>query len=224
MAYTNETMEQHILVGLKVMDLYIKRHYSIRVLKALKKFAINKKISVDAILRLAYILHDIGKGLKRFQRTLRFGGHEWFSAFIVDNSNIIIDNKPLPLNVKRVISLAILLHHHTMIKDQVKTKIRNISDELEPECINVILKFIPQNIKISNIIPRKINGNYVLNYINNNLIKTILTKYYREVYLLLVPLTVADNYAAIMNRKGKGTILGREITKVVELWRNKIGA
>lgn len=54
------------------------------------------------------------------------------------------------------------------------------------------------------------------------IIRNMLGKeeYCRKAYILLIPLMVADNYAANKNRGGKGTVLSGEINKIIFFGKN----
>lgn len=223
-AFESETMEQHVSEGLKIIDLFIRRHYAHRVIRFMDEEGINTISKAEAILKLIYIMHDIGKGLRTFQQGTRFGGHEFISAYIFDNMKILIDGQLLSEIARRIIALAILLHHHTLMKNMVKKRLSIIKDEICPACLNIIKQFLPSNIELI-YIPKKIVGNDVIRHVEKYLVHDTLGKgkYYRKAYMLLIPLMVADNYAANKNRGGKGTILGEEINKIILFWQKTLG-
>lgn len=224
MAFESETMEQHISEGLKIIDLFVKRHYTRRLLRFMKDDGIDTVSKVEAILRFMYIMHDIGKGLRKFQRKARFGGHEIISAYIVDKMEISVDGQSLSTIARRIIALTILLHHHTLMKKNIREKLEKIRDEICPRCIDIIKRFTPVNVELDRI-QTKINGSDVIKHVTRHLIRNTLGKeeYCRKAYILLIPLMVADNYAANKNRGGKGTVLSREINKIIFFWQKILG-
>ena len=207
----SETMEEHIEKGLKVIDFYIKRKYHKKLAKCLN---INNKVG-EIILKTSYVFHDIGKGLTYYQKSKTFRGHEFYSAYIAYNSiNTITGDEEKDEKIKRIISCAIALHHHTMVNRHYL----NVNySKLCKDCINIIEKYSPIDVDI----PKIIKGNIIYSvseyFSNNN---------FREIYLILVPLMVADNISAILNRntdKENLGVLGREVMEIYNIYKKFIG-
>ena len=224
MAYVSETFEAHIQRGLEVINLFLKRKYDEKdnwILRRLKKYGINTEDEAGDVLRFTYVMHDVGKSLKRYQQEKKFGGHEFVSAYIVSMADISINGRPFSDQLRDIVAIAIFMHHHTLPRGNVKKKLVRITDYLESECIFLVEKYLPRSIKIGTI-PSEIKGISVIKKIEC-LLSNKLRRHYRESYILLIPLMIADNYAAWINRGGKGTVLGKESQKIVELWRMVIG-
>ena len=190
-----ETMEDHIMTGLELIEKrYIGRNYGTFLGKLLGL----QRGKADELLRLAYIFHDVGKGLEEFQKRKQgFKYHEYYSALIA--REILKDWGKAGI----VASTAILLHHHDWIRDGIPQKKRL---KLCPECRKLFKKLtgleVPETISATS---------------TEELTETFRNKL-RSVYAILLPVVVADNFSASKNRLGKGTYLGKEILESSKLY------
>lgn len=192
-------MEDHLKKGLELIEgLYIRRNYTALLGKLLD---VKPEVAGD-ILRKAYVLHDVGKCLEMFQRRRRgFGYHEFYSYLMA--KEILREFGA----AGQVASVAVLLHHHDWIR---KTLIDKPSDlRLIEECPPLIRKLSGL------IIPKEIPwGKPIEEYTG---VEIVLRKNLRAVYAILLPIVVADNYAASCNREGTGSALGREILETLKV-------
>jgi len=210
-----ETMEEHIKKGLEVIDFYIKRNYHKKVAKCLN---VDNKVG-KIILEVSYVLHDVAKNLKYYQDKKTFRGHEFYSAYIAHNSiNTITGDENKDKKIRKAIACAIALHHHTMvnrfnlIEDSSKLKLCD-------EGIEVVKKYSPIEINIPNEIISNIEHSIIDLFTNSDEI-------FKGVYLILVPLMVADNISAILNRKNANEnlgVLGREVIEIYNIYKKYLG-
>ena len=189
-----ETMEDHLRKGLELIDeLYVKRNYC----TLLGRLMDVSPETAEKILRRAYILHDVGKCLEIFQkRREKFYYHEFYSYLL---AKTVINSE--------IAQVAILLHHHNWVRGSMVR--RPPSLKLVEGCPELIEKL--SGLKIPAEIPwRDPNKEYSIvdNILQNNL---------RAVYAILLPIVVADNYAAACNRDGKGSMLGKEILETLKV-------
>ncbi|MBD3193048.1 MAG: hypothetical protein GF308_20595 [Candidatus Heimdallarchaeota archaeon] len=122
-AFENESMEDHIIKGLELINLWIKRNYGQKIATL---FQLNDKLIGELILTSAYIFHDIGKGLTIYSKGKSYWGHEYYSAYLYNEcfnlepliSQITFNQayslKEVEEGIKIAGALAISLHHHTM--------------------------------------------------------------------------------------------------------------
>ncbi|WP_342667082.1 CRISPR-associated endonuclease Cas3'' [Thermococcus celericrescens] len=192
-------MEDHIKRGLEIIEgLYLRRDYGAflaQVLRVEQKFA-------EELLRKAYALHDVGKCLEEFQkRREKFGFHEFYSALIAR------DVFKKYGETGEIASIAILLHHHDWVRSGSPKKPNNL--RLCEDCLSLIKELSGERL------PPKIPWEEWIEF--NSGVEKVFRKNLKGVYSLLLPLTVADNYAAATNRGGKKSLLGREIFEVLNV-------
>ncbi|MDV3104584.1 CRISPR-associated endonuclease Cas3'' [Thermococcus waiotapuensis] len=196
-----ETMEAHLKRGLELLEgLYIGRNYG----KFLGRLLGVEPKAAEELLRKAYILHDVGKCLETFQtRREGFGYHEFYSYLLAKNALAEFST------AGKIAAVAILLHHHDWIRDRTAKKPQSL--RLTDECIQLLEELSGTSI------PREIPwGEPIEEY---KIAEEILRKSLRGVYALLLPIVMADNYAAACNRGGNGSMLGEEITEVLKVRR-----
>jgi len=194
-----ETMEDHIRRGLELLErLYLERNYD-SFLGRLT--GVEPEVAGD-ILRKAYVLHDIGKCLDTSQtRRGSFGYHEFYSYLVAREALQEFET------AGQVASVAVLLHHHDWIR---KTLVKRPSSlRLVTECLSLIEKF--SGLMLPDEVPW---GEPVEEY---SRVETILRKNLRAVYAFLLPIVLADNYAAACNRGGAGSMLGKEILETLKV-------
>jgi len=198
-----ETLKDHIDVGLQhIEERYIRRNYHLYVAR---EFDVSKE-DAERLLTLTYILHDSGKGLEEYQiRKTSFGGHQEFSAAIAYNVLDDFDD-----NLRRVVVNAIMLHHHDWVR---RGSISIRKPVLNDECRSLLSDYL--NRPVPKTVPS----------LPGTILDETLTSNLKRVYILLVPLMVADNYAAIMNRenKGSGSLLGDEVIKSYNVYKGVFG-
>jgi len=210
-----ETMEEHIKKGLEVIDFYIKRNYHKKVAKCL---GVDNKVG-KITLKTSYCLHDSAKGLEYYQDKKTFRGHEFYSAYIAYNSiDTITGDEKKDNEIKKTIACAIALHHHTMVN-----RFNSLNDfqksKMCEECIEIIQKYSPIEVNI----PAEIIGN--IEHSITELFKDS-DRIFKGVYLILVPLMVADNISAILNRGNSNEnlgVLGREVIEIYNIYKKYLG-
>ena len=194
-----ESMDDHIRVGLDYLKKrYLERHYG----KYLSSILGLEKADAERLLKLSYILHDIGKGLKHYQeRKQSFRFHEFYSAVI---SYTLLE--PQFGEAGTVAATAVLLHHHDWIrKDEPVEFPRLVLDQC---CIDVFKKWTHLNI------PSKVS------MVDTLVLTDLHRKRLRAVYAFLLPIVQADNYAAYKNRGDISTPskLGKEVLESGEFY------
>ena len=194
-----ETMEAHIRGGLELIEgLYLGRNYGTFLGRLLEL----DPTTAGDLLKKAYVLHDVGKCLETFQnRGESFGNHEFYSYLVARKALADFGE------AGNIASVAILLHHHDWIRKTIVKKPPSL--RLTEGC--------PQLIKVLSglEVPDKIPwGEPVEEYSHAE--KTF-KRNLRAVYALLLPIVMADNYAAACNRCGKGSTLGREILEALKV-------
>ncbi|ASJ04247.1 HD domain-containing protein [Thermococcus barossii] len=194
-----ETMEAHVKRGFEIIEgLYIDRGY--------ERFLANL-LNVDdgtavELLRKAYALHDAGKCLGVFQnRKSSFGFHEFYSYLIVGKVFQKFGK------AGEVASVAVLLHHHSWIRTKTPEKQANL--RLSGKCRELLENLSRE--KLPEEVP------WIEPTVAYSKAEEILRKNLRGVYALLLPIVVADNYAAAINRGGESSALGREIFDVLRV-------
>ena len=194
-----EPMEAHIRKGLEIIDgLYLRRSYARFLSRILN---IDSKLAGE-LLRKAYILHDVGKCLEEFQkRRASFGFHEFYSALVAREAFRKYGD------VGDTVSVAILLHHHDWIRIGAPKRPENSG--LCEECLSVLEELSGERL------PRKTPWKNWNEFMQEA--EEVMRRNLRGVYSLLLPLVVADNYAAALNRGGKGSTLGKEIFEVLKV-------
>jgi CRISPR-associated endonuclease Cas3-HD len=210
-----ETMEEHIEKGLEVIDFYIKRNYHKKVAKYLR---VDNKVG-KTILKTSYVFHDIAKELEYYQKNKTFHGHEFYSAYIVYNSiNTITGDEKKDDEIKRTIACAIALHHHTMV-NRLKPITSSPKLKMCEEGIEVIQKYSPIEVNIPTEIPSNVIHSITELFRDSDRI-------FKGVYLILVPLMVADNISAILNRGNSNEnlgVLGREAIEIYNIYKKYLG-
>ncbi|MDI3476339.1 MAG: CRISPR-associated endonuclease Cas3-HD [Thermococcaceae archaeon] len=194
-----ETMKDHIRKGLEIIDeLYLRRSYDRFLSRVL---GVEPKVAGE-VLRKAYILHDVGKCLEEFQkRRANFGFHEFYSALVVREVFRKYGD------IGNVMSVAILLHHHDWIRYKSPERSENL--RLCSDCIAVLEELSGERL------PRKTPWKNWNEFMQEA--EEVMRRNLRSVYSLLLPLVVADNYAAHVNRGGKGSTLVKEIFEVLKV-------
>ncbi|WP_231833726.1 CRISPR-associated endonuclease Cas3'' [Pyrococcus horikoshii] len=192
-------MEDHIRKGLEIIEgLYLRRGYGHFLSKILN---IDVKLA-EELLKKAYIFHDIGKCLEEFQqRREKFRFHEVYSALVAREVFKKYGD------IGGVVSVAILLHHHNWIREKSPKRPRNL--KLCNECLSIIKKLSGEKI------PEEIPWRNWIEFTEEA--EEIMRTNLRGVYSILLPLVVADNYAAAVNRGGKKSALGKEIFEVLKV-------
>ncbi|ADC69855.1 CRISPR-associated HD domain protein [Methanocaldococcus sp. FS406-22] len=210
-----ETMEEHIEKGLEVIDFYIKRNYHKKLAKCL---GVDNKVG-KITLETSYVLHDSAKGLEYYQDKKTFRGHEFYSAYIAYNSiDTITGDEKKDNEIKKTIACAIALHHHTMV-NRFKPITSSPKLEMCEEGIEVIQKYSPIDVNIPSEIPSDVIHSITELFKDSDRI-------FRGVYLILVPLMVADNVSAILNRGNNNEnlgVLGREVIEIYNIYKKYLG-
>jgi len=196
-----ETLEDHIKVGLEFLKRrYLSRKYQNAIAKEL---GVDKN-TVTNFLMVSYLLHDVAKGLKYYQkRRETFRGHEYYSSLIAVEALM-----PYGKEIALVIGAAVGLHHHDWIRYELPKVPRT---KLTQECIEIVKKLSPIELTLPTQIP-------LTNYSSE--IFEITSKRLKAVYLFLIPIVLADNYAALKNRGDERTILGKEVLQADEIYEN----
>jgi len=194
-----ESMEAHIRKGLGLIEeLYLKRNYGVLLGRAVGV----EPETAGNLLRKAYILHDIGKCLEKFQeRRAKFGFHGFYSYLVARQVLSKFGD------AGEIASVAILLHHHDWVLTRIPPKPEN--PRLHEECVSLIESMIEEKI------PRSIQ--WVEPSLAYSEAEKTFRKNVRGVYTFLLPIVVADNYAAACNRGGKGSTLGKEILETLKV-------
>lgn len=194
-----ETMEAHLKRGLELLEgLYIGRGYG----NFLGRLLDVEPKAAEELLRKTHVLHDVGKCLETFQkRRESFGYHEFYSYLMAKDALGEFGT------AGQIAAVAVLLHHHDWIRDKTVKKPQSL--RLTEECIRLVKE-------LSGIsIPREIPwGEPIKEY---EIAESVLRENLRGVYAILLPIAVADNYAALCNRGGEGSMLGREIAEVMKV-------
>ena len=221
-----ETMKQHIDKGIELIQILDQKNYSQYIANL---FGIDIK-TAKIVLYVPYVFHDIGKGLLTFQeRKKGFPAHEFYSAYIFYHA-VNFNDKSITDHIREIMTLAIMLHHHTM-----KNRIDSIDEDDKPRkycdsCKKIYQDYSKEynikydaDIKITNKNTRKF-GKEIYTTLNSNTniySTTNPTKdrlMLRKVYALLYPIIMADNYSAVLNRKGnqKG-IIAKDVLAYIEV-------
>lgn len=204
-----ESLKDHLRLTLRQMDeIFIKRGFHLRIASLA---GIGREESRNC-LRVAAILHDVGKGVEYYQIKMKgFAGHGYISAYLA--YNCISDKLS---DIRKAIALAIGLHHHTMTKQFCAPIWREKALRLRQACLDQIEDLIKEVelealISLDNlekpIFPKKIKKWW--KRIREKLPDPRLIK---ETYLILYPLMISDNLAASA-RPGTPTMLGREASR-----------
>jgi len=197
-----ESMEAHIKKGLELIEkMYLKRNYGVLLGRIL---GIEPEVAGD-ILRKAYVLHDIGKCLEKLQKRGASFGFHWFYSYLVAR-NVLSKFG----DSGKIAAVAILLHHHDWVISQTPKKPENL--RLCEKCIHLIEDIIGEKVSVS--IPWD-EPQSVYSEVEN--LFRINKKNIRGVYAFLLPIVVADNYAAAINRGGRRSALVEEILEVLRL-------
>jgi CRISPR-associated endonuclease Cas3-HD len=194
-----ETLERHITSGLYYMqEIYLKNMYHKHVAKRLN---ICEEDSIN-LLKIAYMLHDIGKVYDPFQTRIAEGygapGHEVLSSYMVIEHCRLMD-----VNLIRAMALAILLHHHAMrTLDEAFIKFCNTEYFILPSERAEWLRRIIY-VDILNALPSSLVSREVVNVLERELHRLITPKSleglghaYAATYLILHPLMICDNLSA----------------------------
>ncbi|WP_232462878.1 CRISPR-associated endonuclease Cas3'' [Thermococcus sp. P6] len=192
-------MKEHVTRGLELIDrLYLQRNYG----SLIGRIVGVTPEEAETLLRKAYVLHDAGKCLEFFQkRKSKFPFHEFYSGVIA------MEVLKKFGEAGRVASVAIMLHHHDWVRSKTPKKPPDL--KLEETCRHLLEELSGESI------PGEMNWVEPVRFQSN--VKGILQKNLRGVYAFLLPITVADNYAAACNRGGKGSLLGREIFETLSV-------
>jgi len=194
-----ETMEEHIRKGLELIEgLYLGRNYG-TLLGRLT--GVEPEVAGELLLK-AYVLHDVGKCLEVFQeRREKFGHHEFYSYMVTKEALSEFGT------VGEVVSVAILLHHHDWIRRDFPKKPPSL--RFAGGCLQAVERLfggpLPPEVPWEE--PAK-------EYVH---VEEVLRKNLRAVYAFLLPIVIADNYSAALNRGGRGSLLGREIVEALEV-------
>ncbi|HIH73641.1 MAG: CRISPR-associated endonuclease Cas3-HD [Thermococcaceae archaeon] len=195
-----ETMEAHITKGLELIEgLYISRNYG----KFLGKLLGIAKDEADELLKKSYVIHDVGKCLEEFQqRRAGFKFHEFYSALVAREVFKKFGD------AGDVATVAVFLHHHNWIRGKSPERPKNLT--LSSECVAFIEEFLGEKVpqSVPWVDPKKEFYPYVERVLGSNL---------RAVYALLLPIAMADNYAAHCNRKGKASSLSGELFEALDV-------
>ncbi|ASJ02832.1 hydrolase [Thermococcus profundus] len=194
-----ETMEAHIRRGLDIIEgLYLRRGYASFLSRVLN---VDPKLAGE-VLKKTHIIHDVGKCLEGFQkRREKFRFHEFYSALVAGE----VFGKYG--GVGDVMSVAILLHHHDWVRYRSPEKPKNL--ELCNDCLSVLEELSGERL------PRELPWKKWNEFMQEA--EEVMRRNLKGVYSLLLPLVVADNYAAALNRGGTGSTLGREIFEVLNV-------
>ncbi|WP_297520801.1 HD domain-containing protein [Thermococcus sp.] len=194
-----ETMEAHLKRGLELLEgLYIERGYG----NFLGRLLDVEPTVAEQLLRKTHVLHDVGKCLETFQkRRESFGYHEFYSYLLAKDALGEFGT------AGQIAAVAVLLHHHDWIRDRTVKKPWSL--RLTEECIQLVKEL--SGVSVPHEIPW---GEPIVEY---EIAEGILRGNLRGVYAILLPIVMADNYAALCNRGGKGSMLGREITEVLKV-------
>ncbi len=226
---SNETMRDHIEAGLDIIKLFEKYNYDKYLTRILEIDPTKPNIAKD-VLELTYVFHDIGKGLEKFQtRKKGFLAHEFYSSYIFYKT---VSANWLDDNLKTIMSIAIMLHHHTM-KNRIDIILNNDDNPLNISecCIDLFAEYGKEYEIQFDIKNAVITNNNTKNFcidINETLSEKSSifrlnsgTPMIRKVYAILYPIIIADNYSANVNRgkSGKG-ILMHDIEPYVELLKS----
>lgn len=231
----NETMEDHINEGLKIIDILDKRGYSQYLSRTLE---INNNKLANQIMKVSFVFHDIGKGLEFFQKRKKgFPAHEFYSAKIFLDA---VKINGISEHIKKIIAIAIQLHHHTMKNRTSILNNNNTQIKLNKDCEKLFImyskqynvRFAPQNMQVSNRSTynnmRKLHE-YLSNHAHPSSIndQNYDVRILRKVYALLYPIIIADNYSAYINRttpqqrtSEKMGIIMRDISQYVDIMTN----
>ncbi|WP_297468433.1 HD domain-containing protein [Thermococcus sp.] len=194
-----ETMEAHLKRGLELLEgLYIERGYG----NFLGRLLDVKPKAAEELLRKTHVIHDVGKCLETFQkRRESFGYHEFYSYLVAKEALGEFGT------AGQIAAVAVLLHHHDWIRDRTVKKPQSL--RLTKECIQLVKELSGVSI------PHEITWRQPI--VEYETAEKILRKKLRGVYAILLSIAVADNYAALCNRGGEGSMLGREITEVLKV-------
>ena len=194
---------------------------------------------LERAMRLAYLLHDIGKAMSWYQRKpCKFPYHEVLSSKIVTDLIRLLGIN-LPRCILNLISASVLFHHQAMRdiwtyldKELMIRKVINKILSHEPRIRDEDIKDINiLSLRISQIIPGKSEKviSYLIRDIVNNLsVERILglvrklakeqqKEYFFLIPLFLVPLQMADNTAASILRPCQSfSRLAKETLRLIE--------
>ena len=209
-----ETMKDHIEKGLPIIELYTKRKYHHKI----SRLAGSKPEDAEKALYAAYILHDVGKCCCHFQRQRKtFRGHEFYSARFLQLAGFNVGGCELLTDAA---ILAVALHHHTMIG-----RAESLADcELCADCLKEVLDILQAKTGLELSPTTRITspGTAVYNTFRKyRLHPQARNKAIRLAYLILIPLTVADNYAARSRGKTE-SIIGKEAAKLVNIYKKQL--
>ncbi|MEM3791950.1 MAG: CRISPR-associated endonuclease Cas3'', partial [Candidatus Bathyarchaeia archaeon] len=214
-----ETLERHITAGLRYMqEIYLKNMYHRHISKRLN---VSDEDSIN-LLKVAYMLHDLGKAYDPFQTRIIEGhgapGHEVLSSYVAVKHCKVLDE-----NLTRSVALSILLHHHAM---------RTLSEAFIQFCevkhFTISMEkaeWLKRNVyaDVLNFLPNSLTSEQVVNVLMRELNRLITPKLseglgqiYATAYLILHPLMVCDNLSAYTAK------FGGDIVKVEDLDLGKL--
>ncbi|MEM3490403.1 MAG: HD domain-containing protein [Nitrososphaerota archaeon] len=199
-----EFLKDHVDKGLEAIDLFSKRYYHLLLAK---RFRCDSEVA-NGVLYAAYIMHDVGKCVEKYQRFKKsFIGHEFYSAGIIFKSELDIDTK-----LKEILALTAMLHHHTM--PERISGLDNKPVRLCQDGKKVVEKILKERTKLKANLIDSLDRPYDLVL---ELVKRIKRELIEGTYALLIPVMVADDYAA--SSRGGNSCLGREAVKVVSIYK-----
>lgn len=209
-----ETMKQHVEAGLAVIELYVRRKYHHRI----SRLAGSEPEDAERALYAAYILHDVGKCCRRFQLgRSSFRGHEFYSARFLQLAGFNVGGSEL---LGDAVILAVALHHHTMMD-----RAASLGDcELCADCLGEVLEVLSAKTGLELAPVTRVTSPQTAVYSIHRKYAhrpKAKNKLFRLAYLLLIPLMVADNYAA-RSRGGAKSIIGEEAAKLVDVYRKRL--
>jgi len=205
-----QTMRDHVEQGLEyIKRVFLERGYAdyIRALASRAGLIADTGLAERAFLA-AYILHDAGKLLQKFQDARGgFQGHEFASAALILKSCE-------PLGVLRgAVALAVLLHHHTMPREP-RALLRGPADLRFAEgCVAELEELLEREAGLPVRLARVLSVREMEGVRGLLDLKAGDWPRLRLVFALLEPLMLADNYAS-RSRGGEPTLLGNEAEKL----------
>ncbi|MEN3016462.1 MAG: CRISPR-associated endonuclease Cas3'' [Candidatus Methanosuratincola petrocarbonis] len=201
-----ELLEYHIKKGLEAIDLFSKRKYYLLLARQLQCDSEEAR----KVLYIAYIMHDVGKCIEEYQKGKKsFMGHEFYSAAVILKSELELDPR-----LKDIVALTVMLHHHTM--PWRISKIDNRPVHICYEGKESVEKILNERIKLKVNLIEDIS--YVYDIVSELVSRARDRKLMEGVYALLIPVMVADDYAASV--RGGNSCLGREAVNVVNIYRS----
>ncbi len=227
-----ERLRTHVEYALKILDENSR----------LIRYGCHLRNSFYSLLKYAIILHDFGKvpfNQVAFQvsqdvRRLSFEGHEVLSAWFADKYlNKVVNDSIIEPHDKRLIVLAVLLHHHPMnARIRAQKLLRNRNIYVDEETINAFYEELKGIITAYQVdLKSRVCAPEIFTDVYNSY-GGLFPRYWgaswmnasptdRKVFLLLIQGLIAADYGSARLTRGEGS---SEFAKTIQVFLNYYGA